>query len=285
MKNFKGVFTALITPFQKSEVDYASLLKVAKFQLDRGVKGFVINGTTAESPTLNEAERKKIFKSMKDQFGSQTTLIMGTGTNSTDETIARTKEAAELGADAALVVVPYYNKPPQRGLFEHFKKVAERSSIPVIIYNVPSRTVAKLEVETIAQLSKVKNIIGIKEASGDIEFAKKIRLKTSKEFILLSGDDLSYAEFMKAGGDGIISVGAHILPREFVAVQNQKLEALIPHMGLLNNLYVEANPIPVKMALSLMSLIISPALRLPLVEMAEDLVPQLEKSMRESGLL
>ncbi len=285
MNKFKGVFTALVTPFQKSEVDYSSLLKMAKFQVDHGVQGFVINGTTAESPTVTEAERKKIFQAVRDQFGSQLTLIMGTGTNSTSETIERTKEAADLGADAALVVVPYYNKPPQRGLFEHFKKIAEHSKIPVILYNVPSRTIAKLEVETIVQLSKVKNIIGIKEASGDMEFAKKIRAKTPKEFVLLSGDDGSFANFMKAGGDGIISVGAHILPREFVAVQNHKVDALLPHATLINDLYTEANPIPVKMALSMMSLIASPELRLPLIEMASDLVPQLKKSMRESGLL
>lgn len=289
MKKFSGVSTALITPFLKGDVDYSSLKKLLKFQLDNGIQGFVVNGTTAESPTLSSDERKKIFTFVQSEVAGKVPVIMGTGTNSTEETIARTREASELGASAALVVVPYYNRPPQQGLFAHFKKVADSSDIPVILYNVPSRTVAKLEIETILKLSKEENIIGIKEATGDIHFAGKIKSGvTAKEFTLLSGDDSSFAHFLNAGGDGIISVGSHIFPREFVAIQSRvagsdkKFET---SLTTINNLYLEPNPIPVKMALYMMGIIASPEMRLPLVTMSEELVPKLKMSMTESGLL
>ena len=288
MKKFGGVATALITPFLRGEVDYPSLKKLLKFQLEKGIQGFVVNGTTAESPTLTPEERKKIFKFVQSEASGQVPVIMGTGTNSTDETILRTKEASELGAAAALVVVPYYNRPPQQGLYLHFKKIAETSNIPVILYNVPSRTVAKLELETILKLAKVENIVGIKEATGDIHFAGKIRAGVEKEFTLLSGDDGSYSHFLNAGGDGIISVGSHIFPKEFVALQSREAGSDVKFESSLvtiNNLYLEPNPIPVKMALYLMGIISSPELRLPLTVMSEELVPKLKSSMTESGLL
>ncbi len=288
MKKFGGVSTALITPFQKGEVDYSSLKKLLKFQLDSGIQGFVVNGTTAESPTLTTEERVKIFKFVQGEVAGQVPVIMGTGTNSTAETVVRTQEAADLAASAALVVVPYYNRPPQAGLLAHFKKVAENSDIPVILYNVPSRTVAKLELDTILKLSKEEKIVGIKEATGDIHFAGKIKSGVSKEFTLLSGDDSSFAHFINAGGDGIISVGSHIFPREFVTLQareagsDKKFEA---SLMTINNLYLEPNPIPVKMALFLMGIIASPEMRLPLTPMSEELIPKLKASMVESGLL
>ena len=288
MKKLNGVLTALITPFNKGEVDYASLKKLLRLQLEGGIQGFVVNGTTAESPTLSVDERKNIFTFVHREVSGQVPVIMGTGTNSTEETIARSNEAAELGAAAALVVVPYYNKPPQRGLFAHFKVVAKQSSIPIILYNVPSRTVAKLELETVLQLSKEENIVGIKEATGDIQFASKIRSGTAREFALLSGDDASFAHFLNAGGDGIISVGSHIFPKEFVALQSREPSAdkkFESHLDTINNLYLEANPIPVKMALYLMGLLSSPELRLPMVTMLDELVPKLKNSMTKSGLL
>ncbi len=288
MKKLNGVLTALITPFNHGDVDYTSLKKLLRLQLDDGIQGFVVNGTTAESPTLTTEERKKIFSFVEGEVAGQVPVIMGTGTNSTQETIARSKEAAELGAAAALVVVPYYNKPPQRGLYEHFKVVAEQSSIPVILYNVPSRTLAKLELDTVLRLSKIKNIVGIKEATGDIQFASKIKAGTSSEFALLSGDDASFAHFLNAGGDGIISVGSHIFAKEFVALQSREAGAdkkFEDSLTTINNLYLEANPIPVKMALYMMGVIASPELRLPLIAMSEELIPKLKNSMVESGLL
>ncbi len=288
MKKLTGVLTALITPFHRGEVDYASLKKLLRFQLDAGIQGFVVNGTTAESPCLSAEERQKIFGLVKGEVAGQIPVIMGTGTNSTEESIARTQEAAALGATAALVVVPYYNKPPQKGLFLHFKKISESAELPVVLYNVPSRTVARLEIETILSLAKEKNIIGIKEATGDIHFASKIKAGVSPEFSLLSGDDASFGHFINAGGDGIISVGSHILPKEFVALQSRGPGADINFENCLetiNNLYLEANPIPVKMALFLMGQIASPEMRLPLVEMSEQLIPKLKNSLHESGLM
>ncbi len=288
MKKLNGVLTALITPFNRGEVDYASLKKLLRLQLEGGIQGFVVNGTTAESPTLSVDERKNIFTFVHGEVSGQVPVIMGTGTNSTKETIARSNEAAALGAGAALVVVPYYNKPPQRGLFEHFKAVAEQSQIPVILYNVPSRTIAKLELETVIKLAKEKNIVGIKEATGDIQFANKIRSGTTREFAMLSGDDASFAQFLNAGGDGIISVGSHIFPKDFVALQRREAGAdkkFESRLDTINNLYLEANPIPVKMALHLMGILLSPELRLPMMTMSDEFVPKLKNSMTESGLL
>ncbi len=288
MKKITGVFTALITPFQRGEVDFDSLRSLLRKQLDEGIQGFVVNGTTAESPCLSADERVEIFNYVKTEVAGQVPVIMGTGTNSTAETVSRTEEAAKLGAQAALVVVPYYNKPPQQGLFAHFKSVAEHAQIPVILYNVPSRTIARLEIDTILRLSKEKNIIGIKEASGDIHFATKIKAGAPKEFSLLSGDDASFAHFLNAGGDGIISVGSHIFAKEFVALQSREQGAdkrFEARLETINNLYLEANPIPVKMALYLMGVIKSPEMRLPLTTMSEELLPKLKNSMTESGLI
>ncbi len=288
MKKITGVFTALITPFQKGEVDFTSLKNLLRSQLDSGIQGFVVNGTTAESPCLSGQEREEIFNFVFTEVSGQVPVIMGTGTNSTEETIVRTEEASVLGAAAALVVVPYYNKPPQQGLWAHFKRVAEYSKIPIILYNVPSRTIAKLEIDTILKLTREKNIVGIKEASGDLHLAEKIKTGAPKEFSLLSGDDASFSHLLNAGGDGIISVASHLFPKEFVALQSRESDAdkkFEDKLETINNLYLEANPIPVKMALYLMGIIASPELRLPLVTMSDELVPKLKMSMLESGLL
>lgn len=280
---FKKVFTALITPLKAGQVDYPSLEKLVAQQLAGGVEGFVINGTTAESPTLEWSEAAEIFRRVR-AWAPKAPLVFGTGLNSTVKTIELTQKAAELGADAALVVVPYYNKPPQEGLFQHFKAVAEKSPIPIILYNVPSRTITALSLETIQRLSKVKNIIGIKEASGDIAFAKALRDACGPEFVLLSGDDGSYEEFLRAGGDGVISVATHVKPQEF-ADATRKGASLKNLKGLIDVLFVEANPIPVKKALQKMGIIESAELRLPLVELSAAGWSKLEAEMRQTGLL
>ncbi|MEZ0392666.1 MAG: dihydrodipicolinate synthase family protein, partial [Pseudobdellovibrionaceae bacterium] len=183
------------------------------------------------------------------------------------------------GADAILVVVPYYNKPPQRGLLEHFKAIADATQIPNILYNVPSRTITFLEMETIKKLSEHPNVYGIKEASGNIELDRQIRQICGESFLLLSGDDASYDDFMNAGGDGVISVASHILPQ---AMLEQKATE---NRELIDLLFVEANPIPVKKALHLMGIIQSPECRLPLVTLADVHVEKLKKAMRQKGLL
>lgn len=279
MKKFAGVITAIITPFFKGEVDYESLSKLIEVQIKDGIDGFVVHGTTGESPTVKENERKKIFDFVKSKVPVNFPLIVGTGTNSTEDSIELSIEAEKWGADALLVVVPYYNKPPQRGLLEHFKKIASSVQIPVILYNVPSRTITALELETIKKLSEHPNIIGIKEASGNIEFAKQIRQNCGSEFILLSGDDGSYDDFMKAGGDGVISVASHIVPevmKKKTASQNKEL---------IDYLFSEANPIPLKAALQQMGIIRSAELRLPLVEFSDSGKNKMKDLLKAKGLL
>jgi 4-hydroxy-tetrahydrodipicolinate synthase len=293
MKNFKVTTTALITPFKNGTVDFQSLENLIGHQIKNGIEGFVINGTTAESPTLTETEVEEIFKLARDIVGPRFPLIMGTGSNSTAKAEKYSEMAEALGADAVLVVVPYYNKPPQRGLVKHFSEVAKSVSIPVILYNVPSRTITALSVESICELSQTQNIVGIKEASGNIEFAKEIKLKTSSEFILLSGDDGTYVDFLGAGGHGVISVATHVIPKEMIQWKQQvaagKSEearaSLQKHSALINHLFVEANPIPVKMALYYMGIINSPELRLPLVSMSNDLAQKMKEEMKSLGVI
>jgi 4-hydroxy-tetrahydrodipicolinate synthase len=279
MKNFKGVFSALITPFDQGQVDYPSLKRLVEFQIEKGIQGFVINGTTAESPTLEASEREKIFRMVKEWSPKNFPLIMGTGSNSTSKTIQESKEAEKMGADAVLVVVPYYNKPPQRGLLEHFKAVADATTIPNILYNVPSRTITFLELETIKKLSEHPNIYGIKEASGNIELDKQIRQACGESFILLSGDDGTYDDFMAAGGNGVISVASMIIPEAMLKVKAKDFKELI------DMLFVEANPIPLKMALKLMGIIKSAECRLPLVTLSDVNTEKLKKVMKHKGLL
>ena len=277
MKSLKGVFTALITPFKNQKVDFASLEKLIDQQVKGDVDGFVINGTTAESPTLKTAEREEIFKFIKNKVGSQKILIFGTGSNDTEKTVQDSLRAQELGVDALLVVVPYYNKPPQRGLVAHFSKIATAVELPILLYNVPGRTVASLSADSIAELSRVKNIVGIKEATGDIQFLKEIKKKSAEQFIFLSGDDGTYVEFLKAGGHGVISVTSHVFPKamkkwsEQVALGQSELALadFEKYKKITELLFCEANPIPVKAALQMLNIIEKDELRLPLVKLED----------------
>jgi 4-hydroxy-tetrahydrodipicolinate synthase len=293
MQRLKGTFTALVTPFNNGKVDYASLDRLLRHQLDAGIDGFVVNGTTAESPTLESEEVIKIFHHIRKYCGSQVPLILGTGSNSTKKTIEETKKAASLGADAALVVVPYYNKPPQRGLYEHFKATASSTQIPIILYNVPGRTVTTLSVETIVKLSEIKNIVGIKEASGKIDFAEQIIKGCHKDFVMLSGDDESYVEFLAVGGHGVISVASHIIPKQMIQwrhwAQSGQIERaraeIQDYKNLINLLFVEANPIPVKKALALIGVLETADMRLPLVECSAESTEKLKIELKKVGLL
>lgn len=293
MSKLKGTFTALATPFVNGELDVKSFERLLKHQLDAGIDGFVINGTTAESPTLHESERVKTFEIAKSYSAGKATLIMGTGSNSTEKTIEETKKAAALKADAVLVVVPYYNKPPQRGLFQHFKAVAESADIPNILYNVPGRTITALQLETIQSLSKIKNIVGIKEASGNVEFAAQISKICGDSFVLLSGDDGTYVEFLNNGGHGVISVATHVIPTQMLQwkklVQSGKLEEaradIQKYAKLIDMLFTEANPIPVKKATQMMGVFAHAEMRLPLVEHEEKLSLELKIEMQKLGII
>lgn len=293
MKNFKGTFTALVTPFKAGKVDLHSLQKLVKQQLAGGVDGFVINGTTGESPTLTASEKAEVFKAVRSLCGPEIPLIMGTGSNSTAQTIEDSRKAEELGADAILVVVPYYNKPPQRGLFEHFKAVATAVKIPTILYNVPGRTITSLATDTIRDLARVAGVIGIKDATGKIDIAKEIISACGKEFIMLSGDDGTYVEFLYVGGHGVISVASHIIPAQMVQWKKWVSEGQVEkartdiakYNDLINLLFVEANPIPVKKALQLMGILESAELRLPLTDLAPEHTEKLQAEMKKVGLL
>ena len=293
MKNFKATFTALVTPFKKGQVDYPSLEKLVKHQLRGGVNGFVINGTTAESPTLKTEEKQQIFKFVRKTAGESVPLIMGTGSNSTEQTIEDSKTAEQLGADALLVVVPYYNKPPQRGLYEHFKAVASSVKIPTILYNVPGRTITSLGNETVKNLSAVSGIIGIKDATGDMGIAAELVHVCPKEFVILSGDDGTYVDFLGVGGHGVISVATHVIPAQMVQWKKWMLEGdvekakadIAKYKPLIDLLFCEANPIPVKKALALMGIIDSAELRLPLVELSPEWTEKLNSEMKKVGLL
>ena len=277
-QKFKGVITALITPFKNGSVDYDSLKELVQSQLTNGIDGFVVHGTTGESPTVTDSEREKIFFAIKAQVPKDFPLIVGTGTNSTADTIEATKIAQGWGADAALVVVPYYNKPPQRGLVQHFTSVADQGGLPVILYNVPSRTITALSIESIVTLSQHPSIIGIKEASGNIEFDKEIRQKTRKDFILLSGDDGTYEDFLGIGGDGVISVASHILPKQF------KAKRIKEYSRMIELLFIEANPIPLKAALKALGVIDSAELRAPLCELQEPQLGQVLAEIKKCGV-
>lgn len=291
--NFSGVITALVTPFQHGEVDFKSLEKLVKRQLDDGVNGFVVNGTTAESPTLTTSEVEKIFAAVKGQVAGAVPLILGTGTNATRSTVEMTKLAGEWGAAAALTVVPYYNRPPQRGLIEHFQAVARASQIPILLYNVPSRTVSGLDASTVGTLSRVDRIVGIKEATGNMDLLAEMRRAAVEDFTFLSGDDLSCVRFCADGGHGVISVSSHLIASsmsEAIAKARARDRgadgAYRERFGdFMKWLYIEANPIPVKMALHWQGILASPELRLPLVALDSAYHKEFQSCLKKLALL
>jgi 4-hydroxy-tetrahydrodipicolinate synthase len=277
MNDFNNVITALITPFYQGAVDETSFIKLLYQQLEAGVTGFVVNGTTGESPTLSETEVKRLFDIAKVEAGVAATLIVGTGSNSTAEAIEKTRKAKNWGAKAALLVVPYYNRPPQRGLIAHFTQIAKAVDLPQILYNVPSRTSCSLEMASVAILADQPRIVGIKEATGDLGLLRELKKIKQDSFCLLSGDDGSGVEFCHNGGHGIISVVSHLIPKHLVNLiaRARKGDASAneeygKYKELLRWLYIEANPIPVKWALKEMGIIRSAELRLPLIELAAE---------------
>lgn len=289
---FDKTFTALVTPFQQGKIDFESFDQLLFAQHENGIEGFVINGTTGESPNLQWNEVEILFKRAKEKLGNKATYILGVGTNSTESSIEFSKKARALGADGVLAVVPYYNKPPQRGLVAHFQKIAEVAP-PVILYNVPGRTITSLSTESVAELSQNQNIVAIKEASGDISAMKSMKSAAKSGFTFLSGDDGSYVEFLKAGGDGVISVATHVIPRQMVdwkkwvqaGMSEHADEDLQKYKRLIDLLFVEANPIPVKFALQKMGIIKNDELRLPLLPLLEQHQVELLSEMKKLGVL
>ena len=275
---YSGSMVALVTPMtQDRSLDSTALATLVQWHIDQGSEAIVVAGTTGESPTLTPSDRAQIYKIALEASAGKVPIIAGTGANSTAGTIELTQQAIDCGIPACLLVTPYYNKPGQAGLLAHFEAIANACAIPQLLYNVPSRTACDLLPETIAQLAKQANIIGIKEATGDLDRLQAIMNATSDDFICLSGDDGSAAEFMLAGGHGTISVTANVAPKLMRALCDAALKhdavqarALDAELQLLHRrLFIESNPIPVKWALEKMLKIPSGALRLPLTPLLE----------------
>ena len=293
----KGSITALVTPMnEKGDLDYDSLEKLINYQINSGISGLVAVGTTGESATIDFKDHIKLIEFFVKVNKGRVHIIAGTGANSTEEALHLTKEAKSAGADAALLVSPYYNKPPQEGIYYHHMKIADEVDIPQILYNVPSRTASFIEPETVLRLSSHKNIIGIKDATGDMKNHSEV-LKLCKEeiennnFLLYSGDDFSSLEFLKNGGHGTISVTSNIVPDivseicKFADTNYSKAKELDDSLKVLNkNLFCESNPIPVKWALYKMGLI-KKGIRLPLIELNDSFKEPLENSLKKLNLI
>ena len=274
MKKLGRLITAMVTPFTESgEVDYEQAKKLALALLDSGSDGVVVVGTTGESPTLVRAEELKLFAEVKSAVGNRGSVIAGTGSNSTAEAMAATKEAEKIGVDACLLVVPYYNKPTQEGLYQHFKTIAESTSLPCILYNVPSRTITNLNAETILKLSQIDNIIGVKEASGNMEQVSKVVSNAREGFTIWSGNDGDTFHLMALGGYGVISVVSHLVGKQIKEMIDNMAggkvtEAAAIHnrlMPLFKAMFVISNPIPLKYALNYIGFHVGKP-RLPLTE-------------------
>jgi 4-hydroxy-tetrahydrodipicolinate synthase len=274
MNNFGKLITAMVTPFTADNaVDYAQAQKLALALLNSGSDGLVVVGTTGESPTLTKAEEQRLFTEVKEAVGDKGKVIAGTGSNNTAEAIIATRAAEQTGVDACLLVVPYYNKPSQEGLYRHFKAIAESTSLPCLLYNVPARTIISLKADTVIRLSEVKNIVGIKEASGDMDGISRIIENTPDGFIVLSGNDGDTLPMLQRGADGLISVASHLVGDQIKEMINsylngnrEKAETINNHLlPLYDALFLQANPIPVKYALNKIGFTVGQP-RLPLCE-------------------
>lgn len=291
MMMFKGAFTALITPFKDGMVDEAGLKRLIEFQVKNSMDGIVPCGTTGESATLSYEEHERVIETAIEAAAGRILVIAGTGSNSTSETIMLTRHAENAGANAALLITPYYNKPTQQGLYEHYKKVAEETSLPLILYNVPGRTGVNMLPETVARLSEIKGIAGIKEATGDLKQVSDVLEFAGKGFSVLSGDDFTTLPLLSIGGHGVISVTSNIVPRDVSAMVNgflsgniEKAKKLHYRLEPLNRaMFLETNPIPVKTAVSLMGMA-EEEFRLPLVRMSAKNRARLKEALKAFGI-
>jgi len=286
----KGSIVALVTPFKDGKIDEESFRNLIKWHLEAGTHGIVVSGTTGESATLTKEEKKRLFEIALEEAKGKVPVIAGTGTNDTAKTLELTKMAQEMGVDAVLIVTPYYNKPTQQGLYEHYKYIAKNSSIPIILYNVPGRTGVNLLPDTTARLAQdFENIVAIKEACGDMRQVTELVLKSPKDFVVLSGDDFTAYFTVMTGGRGVISVAANIMPKEMAEFMDACLagdfaKAKELHLylyPLFKVLFIETNPVPAKEALYLMGMINSPEVRLPLAPLTENSLNQLKKVLRD----
>ncbi len=289
---FRGSIVAMITPFtEDGKIDRDGVEKLINFHIENGTDAILLAGTTGESATLTHDEHKELIKMGVEIAGGRIPIVAGTGSNSTAEALDLTRAAKEAGADAALLITPYYNKPTQKGMYLHFKKIAEEVDIPIILYNVPSRTGINLLPDTVAKLSEIPNIVAVKEASGNLGQMVQIVSKVKEGFKLMSGDDQLLLPILSIGGTGVISVVANIIPKdmaqmikEWEAGNVQKAREMYYKMyPLAQAMFYETNPIPVKTAAGLLGLPTGP-LRLPLAPMDDANLERMKKAMRDYGL-
>jgi 4-hydroxy-tetrahydrodipicolinate synthase len=292
---FKGSNVALITPFKNNKLDIDAYIKFIHFHMDNGTNGLVPAGTTGESPTLNHKEHQQVIELCIKESKGKNTVIAGTGSNSTEEAISLTTHAEKAGANAALIVTPYYNKPTQEGLYQHYKAINDKCGIPILIYNIPGRSVIDMSVDTMARLFELKNIVGVKDATGDLDRVDQQKSKMGKEFIQLTGNDDNAFEFNKRGGVGAISVTGNIAPKLCAQFQkfsiskkdNEKKEAekLDKILQPIHNvMFIESNPSPVKYAAKLLGLC-QDDVRLPLVKVTEPTKKVIKKALALANLL
>ena len=292
---FKGSNVALITPFKNDRLDEESYIKLIHFQIDNGTSGLVPAGTTGESPTLSHEEHQKVIDLCIKESNGKIPVIAGTGSNSTAEAISLTKHAEKAGADGALIVTPYYNKPTQEGLYQHYKSINDQCGIPIIIYNIPGRSVIDMSVDTMARLYELKNIVGVKDATGNLDRVNQQLEKMGKDFIQLTGNDDTALEFNKRGGVGAISVTANVAPKlcsEFQKFSKLDDESSLKEAKKLDeklqplhhSLFVESNPSPVKYAAKLLGLC-EDDVRLPLVKITDSTKEIVKKALHSANLI
>ena len=292
---FKGSNVALVTPFKNDKLDDEAYIKLIHFHIENGTNGLVPAGTTGESPTLSHQEHERVIELCVKESKGKLPVFAGTGSNSTEEAISLTSHAEKIGANGALIVTPYYNKPTQEGLYQHYKAINDKCGIPILIYNIPGRSVIDMSVDTMARLFELKNIIGVKDATGDLNRVDQSLNKMGKEFIQLTGNDDNAFEFNKRGGVGTISVTANIAPKlcsEFqkLSVSNnqndineaEKLDKILQPVH--SAMFVESNPSPVKYAAKLLNLC-DDDVRLPLVKTSENAKPIIQKALESAKLI
>ena len=292
---FKGSNVALITPFKNNSLDEEAYIKLIHFHMDNGTSGLVPAGTTGESPTLNHDEHQRVIDLCINESSGKIPVIAGTGSNSTEEAISLTSHAEKAGANGALIVTPYYNKPTQEGLYQHYKAINDKCGIPIIIYNIPGRSVIDMSVDTMARLFELKNIVGVKDATGDLDRVDQQLSKMGKEFIQMTGNDENAFEFNKRGGVGAISVTANIAPKlcsDFQKLSVSKDENDLIEAEKLDNIlqpvhdamFVESNPSPVKFGAKLMNLC-DDEVRLPLVKVTDGAKTIIKKALVSAKLI
>lgn len=292
MSLFRGSGVAIVTPFKDCKVNYEKLAELLEWHIEQGTDSIVVCGTTGEASTLSEDEQKNVIKFTVEKINKRIPVIAGTGSNCTAHAVELSKYAEEVGADAALVITPYYNKSTQRGLIAHFTEVANAISIPIVVYNVPGRTGVNILPSTLAELSKLPNIKGVKEASGNIAQIAEIARLVPDDFYIYSGNDDMIVPLMSLKGDGVISVVANIAPKDIHDLVQKFIdcdlegscELQLKMKPLIDSLFIEVNPIPVKAAMNLMGFNMG-KVRLPLVDMSEDNLEILKTRMKEYGLI